>query len=148
MAKSVADITQNFTKFSKHYIEYLRLQGKIEYDPEKFAWFRPEKVKDTTDTDRISAPYETEELDEMARKLTESANIETVNSGDYALVMMQHDAILSAARSFATRHKSKLRHFAHADGISDRLGNEFGTFHYSYDMTLVNIKRQASLATQ
>jgi hypothetical protein len=145
MAQSVADITQNFTEFSKHYQEYLRLQGKIEYDPNKFAWFRPEKVTDTTDRDQISAPYETDELDEMARKLMESANVETVNSGDYALVMFQHDAILSACRSFATRHKNKLRHFAHADGISDRLGNEFGTFHYSYDMTLLNIKRQAAM---
>jgi len=145
MAKSIADITKNFTDFSKHYQEYLRLQGKVDYDPEKFAWFRPDDVKDTTDTDQISAPYKTDELDEMARKLTESANVETVNAGDYALVLLQHDAILSACRSFATRYKSKLRHFAHADGISDRLGNEYGTFHYSYDMTLLNIKRQSSL---
>jgi len=148
MAKSIADITQNFTEFSRHYREYLQLQGKTEYEPDKFAWFRPEKVTDTSDLDQISAPYETKELDDMARTLVESANLETVNAGDYALVMLQHDAIVSACRSFAARHKSKIRHFAHADGIADRLGNEHGTFRYSYDMTLLNIKRQASMATR
>ena len=147
MAKSIADITSNFTDFFKHYQDYLQLQGKTEYDPEQFAWFRPDGVEDTTDPDKISTPYETDELDEMARKLAESADTETVNAGDYALVMLQHDAILSANRSFAARHKSKLRHFAHAAGIQERLGNEHGTFHYSYAMTLLNIKRQASMAT-
>lgn len=148
MAKSIADITGNFTDFSKHYRKYLELQGKEEYDPEQFAWFRPDEMKDTTDPAKISAPYETDELEKMARKLTDSANMETVNAGDYALVMLQHDAILSACRSFAARHKSKLRHFAHAAGIQQRLGNEYGTFHYSLDMTAVNIKRQASMTTE
>lgn len=147
MAKSIADITKDFTEYSKHYRKYLQLQGKAEYDPAKFAWFRPDNVDDTTDPGKISAPYETDELDEMGRKLADSADMETVNAGDYALVMLQHDAIVSANRSFAARHRSKLRHFAHADAISDRLGGEYGTFPYSYDQTLVNIKRQASLAT-
>lgn len=147
MAKSIAEITRNFTDFSKHYRKYLELQGKTEYDPEQFAWFRPDGVDDTTDPDKISAAYDTGELDEMSRKLMESADMETVNAGDYALVMLQHDAIISANRSFAARHKSKLRHFAHAAGIQERLGNEYGTFHYSLDMAAVNIKRQASMVT-
>lgn len=147
MAKSVADITTNFKDFFKHYQKYLQLQGKTEYDPEQFVWFRPEEMKDTTDPDKNSAPYETDELEEMARKLSDSADTETVNAGDYALVMLQHDAILSANRSFAARHKSKLRHFAHAAGIQERLGNEYGTFQYSYTQTLLNIKRQASMTT-
>ena len=147
MAKSIADITKNFTDFTKHYRKYLELQGKHEYDPDQFSWFRPDDVKDTTDPDKISVPYETDELDDMARQLADSADTETVSAGDYALVMLQHDSILSANRSFASRHKSKLRHFAHAAGIQERLGNEYGTFHYSLDMAAVNIKRQASMTT-
>jgi hypothetical protein len=61
---------------------------------------------------------------------------------------MQHDAIVSANRAFASRHRSKIRHFAHANGIFDRLGGEYGTFHYSYDMILANLKRLAAEAVK
>ena len=37
MAKSIADITSNFTDFFKHYQDYLKLQGKTEYDPRQSA---------------------------------------------------------------------------------------------------------------
>ena len=148
MAKSIAEITKNFSDFSRHYQDYLQQQGLEEYDPNRFRWFRPQQVTNTTDPDEISRPYPTDELAELAKRLMKEANLETVSSGDYALVMMQQDAIISANRSFAARHKSKLRHFAHADGINDRLGGQYGTFHYSYDMTLLNIKRLASLTSK
>jgi hypothetical protein len=105
-------------------------------------------VDDTTDLEQISEPFKADELNEMARKLVNEADFSTANSGDYALVAMQHDAIVSANRAFASRHRSKLRHFAHANGIFDRLGGEYGTFHYSYDMILANLKRLASEATR
>jgi len=148
MAKSVVDITKNYSDFSKYYREYLLLQGKQEYDPAHYRWFRPPGVTETTDPDRISAPFATEELDAMAKTLVEMANIHTVSAGDYALVVAQQDAILSCNRSFANRHKSKLRHFAHANGIQERIGHQYGTFHFSYDMLMVNLKRQASLTTR
>jgi len=148
MAKSVADITKNYSDFSKSYREYLLLQGTEKYDPAHYRWFRPPEVTDTTDLDQISSPFTMEELDTMAKTLVEKANIHTVNAGDYALVVAQQDAILSCNRSYANRHKSKLRHFAHANGIAERIGHQYGTFHFSYDMLMVNIKRQASLTTQ
>ena len=148
MAKSVADITKNYTTFSSQYRVYLKLQGQPDYLPEQYHWFRPKEVKDTTDPDVISAPFATDELDKMAETLVKMADIHTVNAGDYALIVAQQDAILSCNRSYANRYKSKLRHFAHANGILERAGHEFGTFHYSYDMLILNLKRQAALTSQ
>lgn len=148
MAKSVADITKQYTRFSTTIRDYLKRQGIAEYEQDRYRWFRPEGVTDTTDPDQISAPFPTDELDEMARTFTQKADLHTVNAGDYALLVAQQDAILSCNRSHANRYKGKLRHFAHADGIQERIGHEYGTFHYSYDMALVNLKRQASLITQ
>jgi hypothetical protein len=148
MAKSIADITKNYQDFSEAMRGYLRLQGSQKYDPEQFQWFRPEGVDDTTDLEQISAPFQADELNEMAKKLVNEADFGTAHSGDYALVAMQHDAIVSANRAFASRHRSKIRHFVHANGIFDRLGGDYGTFHYSYDMILANLKRLASEAAR
>ena len=93
MAKSIADITKNYTDFSRTIREYLKLQGTEEYDPQQFQWFRPESVTETTDLGQISSPFSTEELDEMAKTLVDEANLDTANAGDYALIAMQHDAI-------------------------------------------------------
>jgi len=148
MAKSVADITKDYTEFSRSIREYLQLQRTQEYDVNMFRWFRPKSVKDTTDLEQISSPFSMKELDEMAQTLVSEADLVTVNAGDYALIAMQHDAIVSANRTFASRHRSKRRHFAHANGILDRLGNEYGTVHYSCDMILTNLKRQAAQVTK
>jgi hypothetical protein len=148
MAKSIADITKDYTEFFRSLRDYLKLQGAQEYEPRQFQWFRPESVEDTTDLTQISSPFSTKELDEMAQTLVSEADLDTVNAGDYALIAMQHDAVVSANRAFASRHRSKLRHFAHANGIFDRLGGDYGTVHYAYVMFLTNLKRQAAQATK
>ena len=148
MAKSIADITKDYTEFSRSIRDYLKLQGTQEYEPSQFQWFRPESVEDTTDLAQTSGPFSTKELEETAQTLVNEADLDTVNAGDYALVETQHDAIISANRAFASRHRSKLRHFAHANGIFDRLGGDYGTVHYAYDMFLTNLKRQVAQATK
>ena len=144
MAKSIADITKNYTQFSQMMRQYMNRQAAQEYNAEQFQWFRPASVTDTTDLAQISSPFATDELDELATSLVRDGDVSQGSSGDYAMLMLQHDAIVSANRAFASRHRSKLRHFAHADGVFDRLGNEYGTVHYSCDMILTNLKRQAS----
>jgi hypothetical protein len=143
MAESIAEITDNFKSFLDHLCEYCRDQGQTAYDPKRFRWFRPEKVTDTTNLQNISEPYSTEELDEIAVKLTDPKS-EKGNQGDHALVMTQHDLIISASRAFAERHKSKLRHFAHAAGVHDRIGDDYGVLRQGVMLTLQEIKKRAS----
>ena len=143
MADSIAGITKNYTDLSQQIRRYLNLQALQSFDGNQFRWFRPESITDTTDISQISNPFPSDELDEMALILVKQGDVSQGNSGDLAMLMLQHDAIVSANRAFASRHRSKIRHFAHANGIFDRLGNEYGTFHYSYDAILTNLKRQA-----
>ena len=148
MAKSVAHITKNFKDFVTEWQKYEALQGKPEYDPEKFRWCRPSdesnKIEQISTPDHIAQAYPVTEIDELARTLPEKADVDTVNAGDYASVLLQHDAITSFNRAFASRHRSKLRHFATGDAVAARMGHEFGTIHYSLTMPLLNISRLAA----
>ena len=144
MAKSIIDITKNYTQLSAAIKGYLRRIGHPKYSESKFAWFRPEGVTDTSDLKQITAPFKYEELTEAAKLLVQQADMETVNNGDYAMVVMQQDLIISTNRSFASRYRSKLRHFASAAGVQERVGHEFGTIHYSYDEVITNTKRLAA----
>jgi hypothetical protein len=136
-AKAVIEITKEYQDFSRQYREYLsRPEGQE-------AWFRPEGVTDTRDPDRISRPFATEELAEAARTLFRLADDTTANSGDYALLALQHDAVVSANKAFAERYKSRIRHYTHEAGIQNRVGGEYGRMHYAMDMSAVNLKTRA-----
>ena len=121
-------------------------QSVPEYSAEKYTWFRPQGMEEISDWDKISTAFPVDELDDLAQSLNEKATTEQANVGDYTLVMLQHDIIVAANKAYTSRYKSKLRHFAHADGVADRFGSEYGTFHYRYDMAAVNTKYQAASA--
>jgi outer membrane receptor for ferric coprogen and ferric-rhodotorulic acid len=144
MAKSIAEITTGFTDFLKHFREYCEKQGRTEYDPDRFRWFRPQKVTDTTDLKNISEPYDTDELDKFGEELTKS---DGGNAGDYALVMTQHDLMIAASRAHAERYKSKLRHFAHAAGNFERIADDYGVLQQGVMLSLQEIKKRASSDT-
>ncbi len=139
MAKSLLDVTKNYTEFSRQYRAYLKRTSAPEYAEDRFAWFRPKDFENTADPSKIATAFPADELAEDARTLIRQGNCETGSDGDYAMLAMQHDLLTSANRAFASRHRSKLRHFAASAGTQDRVGGEYGTFHYSYDMTLTNI---------
>ena len=110
MAKSVAHITKNFKDFVTEWQRYEALQGTPEYDPEKFRWCRPSNetnnIEEISTPEHIAQAYPIAEIDELARTLPEQAAVDTVNAGDYASVLLQHDAITSFNRAFASRHRS------------------------------------------
>lgn len=147
MAKSIAEVTKNYSEFSTKYQEYLQAQGKEEYAGDRYKWFRPENVTDKTDLKKLSEPLGTDEIEELGTRLYKEADTDTVNAGDYLLVMTQHDAIVSASRAFAERHKTRLRMFAHAAAACDRLGNENGVLKQGMDLMLTNVKARSSATT-
>jgi hypothetical protein len=147
MAESIAEITGEFRNFLKHLREYCRDQGKTEYTHDRFRWFRPEKVTDTTDLQTISEPYSMKELDELGAKLAQAPQ-GSGNQGDHALVMTQSDFIVTASRAHAERYKSKLRHFSHAAANYDRAGDDYGVLQQGVMLTLQEIKKRASSDTE
>jgi hypothetical protein len=147
MAKTVVEITGDFTSFTGQWAEYCKDQGAESYDPKSFQWFRPEGVSDTSNLQQISQPYSLSELDGFANQMLQYDN-EKGNSGDAALLMTQYDMIISGSRAFAERYRSKLRHFAHGAGLCDRLGNDYGPIKQGLISTLQEIKGRASTDAQ
>jgi len=144
MAKSIIDIKTDYTKLISQFCEYLKRSSREEYSETAFAWFRPKDFEDTTDIKKIVSAFPQEELQKAAEQFMKDASAEAGSDGDYALLAAQHDLLVSVNRSFASRHRSKLRHYAAAAAVQDRVGGEYGTLYYSYTQPLENIKRIAS----
>ena len=147
-ARSLIDLTQNYTDFLRQYQAYLRRVSSEEYSERAFAWFRPKDFGEVTDLKKVSEAFPCEELQEAAQDFVKDATENAGSDGDYALLAAQHDLLVSANRSFASRHRSKLRHYAAAAGVQDRVGGEYGTLHYAYEVPLTNVKRVAASASQ
>ena len=96
MAKSIIDITTDYEAFSRQYRTYLQRISDPDYSEERFAWYRPEKVTDTTDPKQTTNPFPTGELKKAAQSLMQNASLAACNAGDYALLMAQHDLLVSA----------------------------------------------------
>jgi hypothetical protein len=144
MAESFLDISEDFRSFIEQWQNYCKDQGKIEYDPKSFQWFRPDDVEDTSDVRKLCKPYVMDNLNADARNFIEEARDTVGNSSDCALLTTQYDIITSASRAFAERHKSKLRHFAHAVATCNRMGQESGIIKKGLMTQLQEIMKRAN----
>jgi len=149
IAKGIADINKEYTDFSKFWRQYEKLQNEMKYEPKRYAWFRPEKLKKIRDEEKVAKGFSVKDLqekeDEWFQKM-ESSTVQSIqgNVGDITLFASMHDIIVSANKTMSIRYRSKLRTIAHANGIAGRLGHDYGDIAYIYDRVIENTKVQAT----
>jgi len=128
-------ISNNFEKFLRQWQQYCRDTSTTDYTPQRFRWYRTTKENlDYTQPEQMAQPYEDAELQADSKRYIAEALMGDVdvdgnpkaNRGDAAMLTSENDMLLSAARAFNERHSSKLRHFSHADGVMERVGDPSG----------------------
>jgi hypothetical protein len=131
----ISNLSPDFTKFLQQWQDYCRKSSALDYSPLRFQWYRTTKEElNYTKAEELAEPYEMENLlqdsdryiDEAFEGIVDVDEQPRASRGDAAILATQNDLLISAIRSFNERHSSKLRHFSHAEGILDRLGDPDG----------------------
>jgi hypothetical protein len=130
MSFPVLSVSKDFTDFIDEYCAYAQTQGDTAYNEENFKRYMPEAVTNTSVLAEISQPIDESAYTLDAVTLIQDSSETQGNEADYAVLMAEHDTVVSFNRAFAQRYKSKLRHFAHGGAVQKRISNPDGVLKY------------------